>query len=120
VRTLAAPIPSQESVCRLRHGVKRKPGDFVVAEQVKEWVLSVPSRGELRFKLKRIEVLSSIAIDVPFSMRNAPQIDISPRHYSSLAAQEFIGKAIILSCRLTGEQLVDDHQVRRTDCKMRG
>jgi hypothetical protein len=75
VRTLAAPIPSQESVCRLRHGAKRKPKGFIVAEQVKKLVLSVSSRGELRFKPRGIEIFSSITIEVLSSIFNAPQID---------------------------------------------
>jgi hypothetical protein len=75
VRTLAAPIPSQKSVCRLRHGVKRKPKGFIVAEQVKKLVLSVSSRGKLGFKPRGIEIFSSTTIEVPSSIFNAPQID---------------------------------------------
>jgi hypothetical protein len=68
--------------------------------------MNVFPRGGLRFKPDRIGVLSSIPIDVSFSIRDAPQINTWHRYYSSLAAQEVREKSISLSCRLTGEKLV--------------
>jgi hypothetical protein len=70
------------------------------------------SRGRLRFKLERIEVPSSITIDISFSIRDATQFDTWHRYYSSLAAQQVFEKSIGSSCRLTGEKSV----VRNCPC----